>query len=400
MRDDDPEFPSGRWLLPAELTGVVSGIALGAPELPVVGMPVGPLSLAGLAMRLGPGERLEARGQHVVVVRESGDVSWLPDVEGGRSLAAEARWVARHHRAWRPWRSGLQVPPLLLDPTSGLEPVAAEEPPSDAGEATAAAAEPGPPAAMRPPPRFVERARDIVSPDPGAKAERERQARVDVVLGDAESLSRRGMRLAALEHLREALAVEAHARLFDRLTDLERDLCRGSRGTVRWAAREVEIVFCSAARVGRGEVEVQVQSPCVSREHLLLRASADGPEVIDLRSTHGTRLGGARIDGPVAVDRPLTLLLGDSVSLQIAPWGRSHVLVTRPDGLPLVITCGPVWQLEDMAVTLAPHPAGEIWRLAAPLRAPVEIGGMSLTTVELRRGDTVLTPHGRLDVIE
>lgn len=144
------------------------------------------------------------------------------------------------------------------------------------------------------------------------RAEQRRERRVRE-LRDADSA---GRRREALELARDAVEDE---RLRELVAEIEARRVLGP--TVALLVRGESRVFAFGEEliVGRADAPVVVASPVVSRAHLAIRRGPDGPVAVDLRSSNGTVLGGARIDVPVPVRDGLELLLGGEVPVEIAP---------------------------------------------------------------------------------
>jgi len=381
MWDDDPDFFYRQWLLPPELDGFVSGIAMGAPESPMVGRFVGPLAIAGALQRFQPGDHLEVRDGRLVLVRGTPDPPHRR--ESRDPLGAEARWLGRNHRAWQPWRSAI---PSVAEttPTQSLAGHPEIGPAEPARRADAPP--PGWPAAPCPP-RPIEQARRIVSPDPGARAERERQARLDEVLAEVESLAAAGARRAAIARLERALEVEPHSRIFERLSDMRDALVIGARARVRWSGDEMTVVFCSEARIGRGEVEVPIPTPLLSREHALLRSTAAGLEI-------------TAVTGRVRLDRPTRVPLAADLAVDVEPWPGGGARVVPPSGDVVLVSCGPALMFGDLRLVRVSSELGMIWNLQASVRAPLRIGGEPTTVVDLCVRDRVVSADGtRFEVL-
>lgn len=140
-----------------------------------------------------------------------------------------------------------------------------------------------------------------------------------------DALSRRVQDLELAGRRREALeAARIDARSDPRLEAVVRAIearrAEGPRVRLSLDGEPLEVLFGDQVMIGRAGADLVVASPSVSREHLLVRRGARGPEVVDQGSRNGTLLGGARIDVPVSVGAGLELELGGEVRLQIAPW--------------------------------------------------------------------------------
>ncbi len=103
----------------------------------------------------------------------------------------------------------------------------------------------------------------------------------------------------------------------------------GSSATLLVDGDEREFAFGDEVTLGRSDATVTVASPAVSRAHLRVRRANGGYELLDLGSSNGTTLGGARLDVPVQVGEGVEVKLGGEVpvSLEPHPEGGLDILV-------------------------------------------------------------------------
>jgi hypothetical protein len=146
--------------------------------------------------------------------------------------------------------------------------------------------------------------------------------------------------------------------------------------------QRLELCFGESVVVGRGDAGINLGSPSVSREHLMIRRGRSGPEIVDLGSRNGTTLCGARLDAPVSLGKRLELLLGNEVRLMVEPWqaGVRLQLGERSVHAPL----GP---LSVGSWSIAPGVDGWL-ELAAQDGQPPWLGDLRAElTIELCKGD-------------
>jgi pSer/pThr/pTyr-binding forkhead associated (FHA) protein len=101
-----------------------------------------------------------------------------------------------------------------------------------------------------------------------------------------------------------------------------------------------EIPVMEGAVVGRGQCDVVLVDPEVSRRHAMVLATPAGPAIEDLGSTNGTWVNGERIAGAHR------LRTGDVVRFGNTVW---HVRAGQEGGRDLTTTAG-------VGVTLPPDP--------------------------------------------
>jgi hypothetical protein len=467
--------------VPARLTEAVWRIAGGAPEAPISGTSVGPLSAAFNAETLAVGEARWVRGELVVrgaraqprnpppeperaphlVVRiplpgpaDTSDWATVatPDPTGGlppvepislaltvgagdaltgdpeatarpegtqaspamdAAISNEAAWWAKHGRNWQKHASlpkplGATSPPSPEPPT--LLPHDAEISAPDAASYVAQAeaqqlrgdlatselsigkalaldlSVPGGTERRASIQGVLARARKLVSP-------RERATRlatterVSAERAAFQSTWDAGHRLEAIRHLRTTVRGCADGRLVERLIAAERGLTMQPRQRVRLDGELVTLVFGEPAWLGRADCAIEVRSPLVSRAHLLFRHDARGLIVVDRDSANGTFRGSARLSGELVVEDTVELALGGKIPLEIQPVGHSARVTVN--GQVTVLTLGETF--EWAAARLARFSSDDVrgWRLEAPDRESLALGGVGVASIELARGDRV-----------
>jgi pSer/pThr/pTyr-binding forkhead associated (FHA) protein len=115
--------------------------------------------------------------------------------------------------------------------------------------------------------------------------------------------------------------------------------------------------------IGRGQVDIAIDDPKLSRRHALIRPVEDGLEIEDLGSLNGTVVDGNRITEPVRVRGGEQVKLGES-TIEIAadpPEEDATVLESRPEIGRTVITPPPaVPEVPVPAAQAAPAPGAQI----------------------------------------
>ena len=203
---------------------------------------------------------------------------------------------------------------------------------------------------------------------------------------ERDQIGQRARDLFASGRRREALALARgradDAKLSPLVRELEARRTIGPRADLVIDGQRLELCFGESVVVGRAEAGINVGSPSVSREHLMIRRGASGPEVVDLGSRNGTTLCGARLDAPVSVGGRLELLLGDEASLAIERW-QAGVSVQFGERLVHV----PLGPLTVGAWAIAPGADGWL-ELFAQNGLPPWLGELRTErTIELCRGD-------------
>lgn len=141
-----------------------------------------------------------------------------------------------------------------------------------------------------------------------------------------EALEQRVQDLELSGNRRQALALSRSSAMADdqatvlagRGIELKR--CTGSSLNVAIDGDQLEVAFGDSVTLGRAGATVVVEAPAVSRKHLEVRRAAGGLEVLDLGSSNGTLLAGARLDVPVPVGDGVDLELGGEVPVRVEPW--------------------------------------------------------------------------------
>lgn len=196
-----------------------------------------------------------------------------------------------------------------------------------------------------------------------------------------------GSRREALALARSAVGDEVIAALG---RDIELKRCTGPCAHVAIDGEPLEVAFGESVTLGRAEATVIVEAPAVSRRHLEVRRAAGGPEALDLGSSNGTLLAGARLDVPVAVGEGVDLELGGEVPVRIEPWNDGVCIVVggRRVHAPLgPLPVGP-WRI-------APAPDDEWLELEAPAAEAACRGKFRLDArVQLLSGDALAEHPG------
>lgn len=165
--------------------------------------------------------------------------------------------------------------------------------------------------------------------------------------------------------------------------DIELKRCTGRRARVAIDGEALAVAFGDSITLGRAEATLVVEAPAVSRRHLEVRRAEAGPEVLDLGSSNGTLLAGARLDVPVAVGEGIELQLGGDVHVRIEPWrdGVRVVVGGQTVYAPLGSLLVGTWRIEPAA--------DDAWlELVAPSEQPPWRGELRLDTrVQLLSGD-------------
>lgn len=226
------------------------------------------------------------------------------------------------------------------------------------------------------------------------------QRDAELTLRRLDDLDRSGERRAALQ-LAKVLSTGPEA---ERAADLERAIvARLARGPIVDLELDGARVRCALAdelTVGRSQATVVVASQAVSRVHLRVRRSAEGPVVEDLDTRNGTLLAGARLTGPIPVGSGLRLSLGGEIPCRLspagdAPWAESGAVVVEVAGERYLAPLGEMrvgaWRLRcetvgDETFVVLRTPEGE----ARPLLGELELGA----TAELCAGDELRSVRG------
>jgi pSer/pThr/pTyr-binding forkhead associated (FHA) protein len=74
-----------------------------------------------------------------------------------------------------------------------------------------------------------------------------------------------------------------------------------------------QIPLLDGTSVGRGDCDVVLVDPEVSRRHAVIREAATGPAIHDLGSTNGTFVNDSRVAGPHALREGDVVRLGNTI---------------------------------------------------------------------------------------
>jgi len=78
-------------------------------------------------------------------------------------------------------------------------------------------------------------------------------------------------------------------------------------------------VLGTTITVGRAHADIVVHSSAISRQHLRLSRTEDGPVVEDLQTRNGTTIAGARLSAPMPIGDGLTLELAGKAPCRLEP---------------------------------------------------------------------------------
>ncbi len=206
-----------------------------------------------------------------------------------------------------------------------------------------------------------------------------------------------GSRRQALE-LARSPALSGDGALVALGRDIELKRSAGPCARLAIDGEPMEVAFGDSVTLGRADATLIIEAPAVSRRHLEVRRAEAGPEVLDLGSSNGTLLAGARLAVPVAVGDGVDLELGGEVGVRIEPW-RDGVRIAF-GGRTVQVPLGPMvvgkWRVE---------PAADGWlELSAPRDAAPCRGKLHLDArVQLLAGDAFSERPGgpvRFEVLE
>ena len=195
----------------------------------------------------------------------------------------------------------------------------------------------------------VERLEEVL--DAEQRRERSERRRLSAER-EIQDLHRAGRRREALafRDVPEVAGLEAVSAVF---REIELRKLVGPTVRLRVAGKSLEVALGSDVTIGRSDTSIVVQTPALSRSHLCVRCGPRGPEALDLGSSNGTTLSGARLEIPVVVPESgrLDLLLGGEVPVGIERWetGVSLDVAGRPVHAPLG-----VWRLGGWRLEVAP----------------------------------------------
>jgi hypothetical protein len=157
-----------------------------------------------------------------------------------------------------------------------------------------------------------------------------------------ETLLTGGERRAAIAVAAELSRVEDAATAIELAVRVETRLARGRAVTLRVRGGPWIRVAGLPAVLGRDKgVEIPLRDPAVSRRHALLREIPGGIAIEDAGSRTGVRIGGARLDAPLALRGEGELGLGATSALRFSATERT-VSFEGVGGLdrPLRALCG------------------------------------------------------------
>lgn len=193
----------------------------------------------------------------------------------------------------------------------------------------------------------IERLESVLSED----QERTRTERARVELGARlRDWVASGQRRQALTEGRAASGEDPTiADLLRRVADTK---ASAPRATLELDGAPSVVVFGSEVTVGRAGATICLAAPGISREHLALRGSPEGPRAVDLGSRNGTLLRGVRLDAPLLVSDRVELALGGDVPIVLEPWQHGGVRV-ECGGEVMLAPLGPLrfgsWSIEPAA---------------------------------------------------
>lgn len=154
------------------------------------------------------------------------------------------------------------------------------------------------------------------------------------MIGDYELAMASGARLEALDALRKALELApGDAALPDLIRKIESRWAPAGRVTLEIDGRVVGVVGRLPAVLGRAEADVALRGASVSRRHCEIARDGARLVVRDLGSRNGTLVRGVPLAGALELGGDDEIGLGDDVAVQLAPEGRSSVMITVMRGL-------------------------------------------------------------------
>jgi FHA domain len=192
---------------------------------------------------------------------------------------------------------------------------------------------------------------------------------------------------------RKAIAEGATLRTADTalavlLDDVLRKKITGPRVRLELDGVVSELVFGHEILIGRAGATLTVASPAVSREHLVIRRGASGPEIADLGSSNGTLLSGVRIDAPLPVGEGIQVFLGGEVAVRVSPSDAGAVRIELGDDT-LIAPLGP---FSVLGCRISPGADGWLELVAT---APLFLAGLRVSGgIELCHGDSFSVSAG------
>ncbi len=238
----------------------------------------------------------------------------------------------------------------------------------------------------------VERLEEVLD----AEQIRERSARRRLRMErEVQDLHRSGRRRDAMA-LRDAPEAAGLEGVETVLREIELRQLTGPVARVRWAGEPLELVLGDDVTVGRSDAALVVHSPALSRSHLRVRRGSEGPEAVDLGSSNGTTLGGARLDIPVTIPESgrLDLVLGGEVPVILERWGTGARLDLA--GRVVHAPLGP-WWLDGWRLEAAP----DGWIDLSVVEGDLYLHELRVgTRIQLCRGDVLRRAAGGEPVLE
>ncbi|MCU0658433.1 MAG: FHA domain-containing protein [Polyangiaceae bacterium] len=185
---------------------------------------------------------------------------------------------------------------------------------------------------------------------------------------DLAALDAGGQRVEALRRARTFVDLNpADEEARTALRSLQERLLRPPLLHLEHLGTPARYVLLREVTIGRSGASIELASPVLSRQHLLLHARQGVPTAEDLGTRNGTTLAGARLAAPLAILSPLSLRLGNEVACELEPW--------RDGGLRLALAGAVHWLPFAEGVDLEPWrielgPGGESVRLRVLPGAP------------------------------
>ena len=238
----------------------------------------------------------------------------------------------------------------------------------------------------------VERLEEVL--DAQQQHERSERRRIELER-QVQDLHRSGRRREAIAVRQDPVAARLDG-VLSVLREVELRRVRGPLVSFNFAHRAMEVAFGDDVTIGRGGTSLVVPASSLSRRHLLVRHGDRGPEALDLGSSNGTTLGGARLDVPAVVPETgqLELVLGGEVPVTLERWlgGVRLDLASRTIHAPL----GPLL-LDGMCVEMAP----DGWLDLSVVEGALYLHDLRVgSPVQLCRGDTYRREAGGEPLLE
>jgi hypothetical protein len=154
---------------------------------------------------------------------------------------------------------------------------------------------------------------------------------------------------------------------------------------VEQAGRRLLFALGERVTFGRSGSDINLPSPALSRVHLALERREGQPTLVDL-SKNGTSLNGVRLGAPLALNRPVELVLGGVVPARFVPntaYGIQVSVLGECYHAPLGDA------VFEMGVIRLSHDG---WLEFVPRDAPVFLNACHIVTpIQLCRGDVLST---------